>query len=96
MNVIGTHLCDPIISGMTRWQLTVYVDAIADSGRKYMSMQQTQHLSVKNDLAKANFLVQQTTSKIGNHTRLIHILLQMMTTRLYIHTVRLYITGRFK
>ena len=33
MNDIGTQLRDPINSGLTRWRLTVQMDAAAESGR---------------------------------------------------------------
>ena len=41
---IGTQLCDPINSGLTRWRLMVYiyVDAVAESGTDPASKHQTQ------------------------------------------------------
>ena len=33
VNVIGTRLRDPLESGLIRWRLTVYMDAVAESGR---------------------------------------------------------------
>ena len=33
MNTIGMQLRDPIDSGLTRWRLTVDVDAVAEIGR---------------------------------------------------------------
>ena len=37
MKAIGTQLRDPINSGLTRWRLTVCVDAVAESGRTSLS-----------------------------------------------------------
>ena len=37
MNAIGTQLPDATNLGLTRWRLTVYVDAVAEMGRNPMS-----------------------------------------------------------
>ena len=42
MNAIGTQLREPINSGLTPWRLTVYVDAVAESGRNPVSKHQIQ------------------------------------------------------
>ena len=42
VNAIGTQLRDPINSGLTQWQLTVYVDTVAESGSNPASKHQTQ------------------------------------------------------
>ena len=42
VSAIGTPLRDPINSGLTRWRLTVYVEAAADSGRNPVSKHQVQ------------------------------------------------------
>ena len=42
VNAIGTQLRDLISSGLTRWRLTVYVDAVADSERNPVSKHQIQ------------------------------------------------------
>ena len=34
VKVIGTHLRDLMNSGLTRWRLTVYVDTVAESGKR--------------------------------------------------------------
>ena len=38
VNVLGTLLFDPIDSGLTRLQFTVYLDAVAESGRNPVSL----------------------------------------------------------
>ena len=43
MNAVGTQLCDPINSGLTRWPTAVsYMDATAELGRNPVSKQQIQ------------------------------------------------------
>ena len=43
MNVIGTHLCDPINSGLTQWRMAVSkLDAAAELGRNPISKHQIQ------------------------------------------------------
>ena len=53
MNAIGTQLRDPMNSGLIRWRLMVYVDAVAESGRNSVSKHQPIRfsLSVKNERA---------------------------------------------
>ena len=52
VNAIGTQLRDPINSGLTRWQLTVYMDAFAEIGRNPVSGTRFS-LSVENEQADA-------------------------------------------
>ena len=42
VNAIGTQLPDPINLGLTRWQLTVYVDAVAENRGNSVSKHQNQ------------------------------------------------------
>ena len=43
MNAIGTHLRDPINSGLTRWRMAVsFFDAAAELGRNSASKHQIQ------------------------------------------------------
>ena len=43
MNAIGTHLRDPISSGLTQWRMAVsYLDAAAELGRNPVSKHQIQ------------------------------------------------------
>ena len=48
MNAFGTLLCDLINPGLVRWQLTIYLDAVAENGRNPVSKHQVQPLSVEN------------------------------------------------
>ena len=42
MSGVGTQLRDPTNSGLTRWRLTVQMDAAAESGRDSVSKHQIQ------------------------------------------------------
>ena len=42
MNAIGTHLRDPIISGLTRWRMVVLKYAAAELGKNLVSKHQIQ------------------------------------------------------
>ena len=55
VNAIGTQLRDPINSGLTRWRLTVYMDAVAESERNPVRKHQPIRfsLSVGNERADA-------------------------------------------
>ena len=53
VNAIGTQLCDPINSGMVQWRLTIYVDAVAESGRNPVSKCTRFSLIVENEQADA-------------------------------------------
>ena len=41
-NAIGTQMRGAINSGLTQWRLTVYIDAVAESGRNPMNTHQIQ------------------------------------------------------
>ena len=54
MNAIGRQLHDPINSGLSRWRLTSYVDAVVESGRNPVSKHQIQpECGVENEQAHA-------------------------------------------
>ena len=57
MNAVGTQLRVPINSGLTRWGMAVYVDAVAESGPNPVSKHQIDDrlfsLSVENGRADA-------------------------------------------
>ena len=62
---ISTQLRDPINSGLARWRLTVYVDAVAESGRNPASKHQiqTECGECRTRLARPNYQAQTKTGK---------------------------------
>ena len=104
VDAIGTQLSELMNSGLTRWRLTVNVDAVAESGRNPVSehqiddparlcrmcgltrdgtVEETKCLGANGDGEKNIFGDELTTSRIGHHTRLIHIMLKVLAIYIY-------------
>ena len=65
-----------------------YGDEQADAGRDAEPVSRDQILRHARGQGNIIFLVQRTTSRIDNLTRLIHTLLYVMTIHTYIHTYK--------
>ena len=91
VNAIVTQLRDLINSGLTRWRLTIYMNAVAESAKNLVAKEIMIRLTrdgtaepvsrdkiLRHARGQGNiiFPVQLTTRRIGNLTRLIHTLLR--------------------
>ena len=85
VNAIGTQLRDPVHSGLARWRLTVYMDAVivlgvenewanaGRDGRNCLSRDLVYSQAQMGIGGNIHFpTVQLTTSRIGNRTRLVY------------------------